>query len=102
MEAPLIQAYIDKRGTLDAIRFRPGTRSKLLRPHEILVEVRFCSLNFRDVMNVLGMVQSMGVGGDVAGRVMDKGSAVDLFEVGDTVFGVPSESGMASYVVAGQ
>ena len=43
------------RGHLTSLRRRPVTTTKALAPHEALLAVSAVGLNFRDVLNVLGM-----------------------------------------------
>ncbi|TXH24305.1 MAG: SDR family NAD(P)-dependent oxidoreductase, partial [Elusimicrobia bacterium] len=65
---------------------------------QVEVEVEAAGLNFRDVVNVLGMVGDLGpLGGEVAGVVTAVGEDVQHLRVGDAVMGlVPG--GFAKYV----
>ncbi|QMV18071.1 zinc-binding dehydrogenase [Granulicella sp. 5B5] len=59
-------------------------------PHEVLVELRAASLNYRDLMVVLGhynpkMELPRTIGSDAAGTVTAVGSAVTRFKPGDRV-----------------
>ena len=59
-------------------------------PHEVLVDLRFASLNFRDLMTVLGtynpkMPLPRVPGSDGAGIVTAIGDQVTQFKVGDRV-----------------
>jgi acyl transferase domain-containing protein/surfactin synthase thioesterase subunit/NAD(P)-dependent dehydrogenase (short-subunit alcohol dehydrogenase family)/SAM-dependent methyltransferase/acyl carrier protein len=75
-------------GTLQGLSF---VETKLSPPRagEVHVEVRAAGLNFRDVLNALGL--NLGVagplGGEVAGRVVAVGSDGSTFSVGDEIFG---------------
>ena len=70
----------------------------ILKPNEVLVQVRAVGLNFRDVLNVLGMYPGDPgpPGADCAGVIMAVGPAVATsitvvspsFRVGDAVFGI--------------
>ncbi|MCJ8274159.1 MAG: zinc-binding dehydrogenase, partial [Psychrosphaera sp.] len=79
---------------------------------DVRVAVEASALNFRDVLNALGMLQahalemglgefSMPPGFDFSGRVVAVGSKVTRCSLGDSVFGVASGS-MGSQVVASE
>lgn len=59
-------------------------------PGEVLVAVHAVGLNFRDVLNVLGMYPGDPgpPGGDCAGVVIATGRNVTIFKPGDVVFGL--------------
>src|SRR6185369_13760699 len=59
---------------------------------EVQVEVRAAGLNFRDVLDALGMYPGDGgpLGGELAGRVVAIGEGVIDFAVGDEVVGLGS------------
>ena len=98
-------------GRLDRIDVERGELAPL-GGHEVLVEVAACALNFRDVLNALGMLQeharkeglgefSMALGFDFSGKILSVGNKVQGFKVGDEVFGVANGS-MADKVIAHQ
>ena len=79
-----------QRGSLDGLALVDAPDA--LRPladHEVRIAVRAAGLNFRDVLNALGMYPgdpgAMGVEG--AGVVTELGAAVDDLAVGDRVLG---------------
>jgi acyl transferase domain-containing protein/NADPH:quinone reductase-like Zn-dependent oxidoreductase/NAD(P)-dependent dehydrogenase (short-subunit alcohol dehydrogenase family)/acyl carrier protein len=75
-------------GTLDGLELKPILR-KAPGPGEVEIRVRATSLNFRDVMNVLGMRQdSELLGGECAGTIAAVGPGADGFAVGDEVVAV--------------
>ena len=72
-------------GALDDLVYRPVPR-RPPGPDEVEIEVRATGLNFRDVLNALGMRQDrQPLGGECAGTVRRVGSAVTAFQVGDEV-----------------
>jgi polyketide synthase 12/polyene macrolide polyketide synthase/epothilone polyketide synthase D len=87
------------RGSINNLEFKPLTR-KLLRPNEVEIEVVAAGLNFRDVMDVMGLIPDtafMPLGGECSGRIVNIGRDVTRFMVGDEVVGV-GQSCFAKYV----
>lgn len=77
-----------ERGAIDNLRL---TELELAapEPHEVQVRMEAAGLNFRDVLNVLGLYRGDPgpIGGDLCGVVCEIGSAVTGFELGQRVFG---------------
>ena len=77
-----------ERGAIDNLRL---TETDVPPPDEGYVQVRVeaAGLNFRDVLNVLGLYPGDPgpIGGDFAGTVTQLGSGVTGFEVGQRVYG---------------
>ena len=77
-----------ERGAIDNLRL---TEVEVPAPDEGYVQVRVeaAGLNFRDVLNVLGLYPGDPglIGGDFAGTVTELGDGVTGFEVGQRVFG---------------
>ncbi len=77
-----------ERGAIDNLRL---TEAEVLPPgtNEVQVRVEAAGLNFRDVLNVLGLYPGDPgpIGGDLCGVVTEVGSEVSDFEVGQRVFG---------------
>jgi myxalamid-type polyketide synthase MxaB len=79
-------------------------------PHEVQIAVRAVGLNFRDVLNALGVLQEyleqMGVtssdqlpfGGECSGVVAAVGEQVQHLQVGDTVIAAQTIGSLSSYV----
>jgi acyl transferase domain-containing protein len=84
-----VQLEIASRGTLDNLHYRPGCR-RSPGPDEIEIRVHATGLNFRDVLNALGMYPGNPgpLGGECAGVVADVGEHVREFVVGDEVVAV--------------
>ncbi|MDR5730316.1 MAG: SDR family NAD(P)-dependent oxidoreductase [Terriglobia bacterium] len=85
-EEPNEQLALVSVGTLDGIELIPtGRRSP--EPGEIEIRVHAAGLNFRDVLNVLGMYKGKSgpLGGECAGTVVRVGSGVKAFRPGDQV-----------------
>jgi NADPH:quinone reductase-like Zn-dependent oxidoreductase len=90
VSAPLeshVQLYPEPRGSLANLKLITVDQ-KPLKPHEIAVNVFAVGLNFRDVLNVLGMYPGDPgpPGGDCAGIVVRTGSNT-TFKVGQAVYG---------------
>ncbi len=78
-------------GTVDNLTTIPWPHAEsALEPGEVRIAMRAAGVNFRDVMNVLGMYPGdagiMGLEG--AGVVLEVGSGVDDLAVGDRVMGM--------------
>ncbi|CAN0443253.1 unnamed protein product, partial [Phaeothamnion confervicola] len=88
------------RGALDQLGLQPLER-RLPGPGEVEIAVEATGLNFKDVLNVLGMYPGDPgpLGGECAGRVSAVGPGVTHLRVGDEVLGVAGGS-FASHVVA--
>tara|TARA_R110002096_G_scaffold8803_5_gene35875 strand:- start:5315 stop:11746 length:6432 start_codon:yes stop_codon:yes gene_type:complete len=88
---------IAERGTLDAIEYRAADRPEP-GAGDVEIRIRATGLNFRDVLNVLGMYPGDPgpPGVEIAGEVVRKGSAVSHVDVGDRVFGL-ANSAFAAY-----
>jgi acyl transferase domain-containing protein/acyl carrier protein len=93
------ELVITERGVLDNLSFVPTTRREP-GPGEIEVEVRATGLNFRDVLNVLGMYPGdPGPPGlECAGIVTALGDGVTDVAVGDAVVGIAAHA-YDAYVV---
>ncbi|MCC7368637.1 MAG: type I polyketide synthase [Chloroflexi bacterium] len=87
------------RGTLDGMQLAPLTH-RALEPHEVEIEVEVTGLNFRDVLNVLGMYPGdPGPPGlECTGRVVAVGKDVTTLVPGDAVLGIAPEA-FSSFVV---
>lgn len=77
---------ITQRGILENLTLRPTNR-RSPGPGEVEVEVRAIGLNFRDVLNVLGMYpgNAGAPGSECAGVVVAVGEGVENISVGDEV-----------------
>ncbi|MGQ4333756.1 SDR family NAD(P)-dependent oxidoreductase [Streptomyces hayashii] len=84
-----------ERGTLDALR--PTAFPEALAPlgaGEVRIGVRAAGLNFRDVLNALGMYPGPAgpLGSEAAGVVLETGDGVTDLAVGERVFGMAAGS----------
>ncbi|GAA3015727.1 type I polyketide synthase [Actinokineospora globicatena] len=76
------------RGTLENLVLAPVTPPDL-GPGEVRVAIRAAGLNFRDVLNALGMYPGeVAIGGEASGVVTEIGPDVTRFAVGDRVLGL--------------
>lgn len=77
---------VGSRGDLKTLRFETLGMPKAPGADEVVVEVSATGLNFRDVLNALGMYPGDGpFGGECAGRVHALGSSVTGVELGAEV-----------------
>ncbi|HYQ63345.1 type I polyketide synthase [Actinophytocola sp.] len=78
-----------EKGVLDDLALMPY-EDKELAPNEVRIELRAGGLNFRDVLNALGMYpgEAGALGSEGAGIVVEVGSDVTGFAAGDRVFGL--------------
>eukprot|EP00918_Siedleckia_nematoides_P020146 GHVU01042939.1.p1 GENE.GHVU01042939.1~~GHVU01042939.1.p1 ORF type:complete len:2046 (+),score=318.55 GHVU01042939.1:72-6140(+) len=86
-----IELHMHSRGALSALRLRPMARLTEDLPKNCLeLRVRAIGLNFRDVLNVMGLYPGDPgpPGGDCAGTVVSVGSEVKHLEVGDSAVGI--------------
>ena len=90
---------LSERGSLDALRFRPMLRRQPMAD-EVEIEVRASGVNFRDVLNVLGMYPGdPGTPGmECSGVVTAVGPDVRNVAIGDAVVGI-APGAFASHVV---
>ncbi|MET9701000.1 SDR family NAD(P)-dependent oxidoreductase [Streptomyces sp. NPDC006529] len=82
---------IEDKGTLDHLTFLPSPESEApLRPGQVRVAVRAAGLNFRDVLNALGMYPGDPglMGSEGAGIVLETGPGVTDLAAGDHVMGM--------------
>ncbi|MBR8840092.1 MAG: alcohol dehydrogenase catalytic domain-containing protein [Stigonema ocellatum SAG 48.90 = DSM 106950] len=105
------QVKISDYGILENLTVKPMTR-RLPGPGEVEVQVRAVGLNFRDVLNALGMLreytEQMGIanaldlpfGGECAGLVVAVGENVSHLKVGDEVIAAQTIGSLASHVIA--
>src|SRR5690606_495798 len=86
-------------GVLEALAWRPARR-RAPGPGEVEIRVSASGLNFRDVMNALGMrADPEPLGSECSGRIVAVGPGVTGFAPGDDVVAVAS-GGFASFAVA--
>ncbi len=102
MKTKAVQPFelnITSRGVLDNITLQPLTRRQP-GPGEVEIEVRATGLNFRDVLNVLGMYPGdPGQPGlECAGTIVAVGDGVTAWRVGDSVLAIAPRA-FSSYVI---
>jgi acyl transferase domain-containing protein/thioesterase domain-containing protein len=96
-DAPSYRLVCDSTGGLNGLAIEPSAR-RAPGDGTVEVEVEATGLNFRDIVNVLGMVGYLGpLGGEVAGVVTAVGAGVTHRSVGDRVMGLAT-GGFAKYV----
>jgi NADPH:quinone reductase-like Zn-dependent oxidoreductase/acyl carrier protein len=92
---------VTPRGVLDNLAWVPTERTAPSRG-QVAIEVEAIGLNFRDVLNALGMYPGDAgmLGSEFAGRVVAVGPNVDAPLVGDRVMGVGAGTFATSVVTA--
>ncbi|ELR97352.1 type I polyketide synthase [Gloeocapsa sp. PCC 73106] len=97
------QVRISQYGDLDQLTLVPLTQSALA-PDEVEIEVYTVGLNFRDVLNALGMLRphleatEIPLGGECAGKIIALGKNVTQFQIGDEVIAALAKGSLASSV----
>ncbi|MFM7173562.1 MAG: SDR family NAD(P)-dependent oxidoreductase, partial [Caldilinea sp.] len=108
--AEAVRLQLQEYGSLEQLAFVPLTR-RPPQANEIEVVVKAVGLNFRDVLNALGLLKEyyaalgivqprdLGLGFEFAGQVSAVGTTVTEFAVGDRVMGLATLDGaFASYL----
>ncbi|MEV6173470.1 SDR family NAD(P)-dependent oxidoreductase [Streptomyces sp. NPDC051954] len=79
---------IREKGSIDSLELVPVDGSEAPAGHEVRVAVRAAGMNFRDVLNALGMVETPALGLEFAGVVVETGPEVTHLRAGDRVMGL--------------
>jgi len=84
---------VSRRGDIDGLEIAPAMH-RTPGPGEIAIRVAAAGLNFKDVMNVLGIYPGDAgpLGGECAGTVTAVGAGVDEFKPGDPVLALAPAS----------
>ena len=84
-----LRLEISNRGTLDNLKWQPTSRRQP-GPGEVEIQVRTTGLNFRDVLNALGLYPGDPgyLGLECAGEVVTIGKGVKSFGIGDAVMAI--------------
>ena len=87
------QLQIPQRGTLEALTWQAVPR-KVPQPGEVEIRVRATGLNFRDVLNALGLYpgEAGALGLECAGEIVRVGAGVTNLQPGDAVVAIASGS----------
>ena len=94
------EAFFAEPGILDSVRFRRFA-PRVLAPGEVEIAVKAAALNFKDVMNGMGLLSAESVAGGLVGSqlglecsgvVSRVGSAVTRFRAGDAVVAMAPRS----------
>jgi len=95
----LLQLEPDHTGSIDGLQWKTNPR-KTPDTNEIEIEVAAAGLNFKDILNSLGMVniKSIPLGGECVGYVSAIGEGVKGFKLGDEVIAVAAGS-LSSHVM---
>jgi myxalamid-type polyketide synthase MxaB len=107
--APSFRLGLTQYGVLDHLTLMPCQR-RSPGPGEVEILVRAAGVNFRDVLNALGMLQpylehmgfatadAVPFGGECAGTVVALGEGVTAFRVGDEVMAAQAIGSLGQYV----
>ncbi|MFD8413160.1 SDR family NAD(P)-dependent oxidoreductase [Streptomyces sp. NPDC059650] len=79
---------IREKGSIDSLELVPVPDGGPLGPDEVRVAVRAAGMNFRDVLNTLGMVATPKLGLEFAGTVLETGPEVTHLRPGDRAMGL--------------
>lgn len=94
-----VEMTLDNVGSPESVYFRHSDIMQTeLGGEDILVRVEAIGMNFRDLLLVLGSLAWHAPGFEGAGVVTRVGSRVKDFQVGDRVFYIVREAGMANFV----
>lgn len=93
-----LQLEITQRGTLDNLQWQPLKRRQPDN-NEVEIKVHSVGLNFRDVLNALGMYPGEGgkLGLECSGEIVAIGKKVNKLKVGDKIIAIASGS-FSNYV----
>ncbi|MDM8557192.1 SDR family NAD(P)-dependent oxidoreductase [Candidatus Parabeggiatoa sp. HSG14] len=103
------QVRLSDYGVLDNLTLKPIQRHQP-NPTEVEIQVRASGLNFRDVLNALGMLQEtmealgfktaeeVPFGFEGAGKIVSVGSQVTDFKIGDEVVAVLVVGSLSSFI----
>ena len=85
----LVQLRSNPRGSLNNLTCEAFHQTKI-RPNHVVISVKAVGINFRDVLNVLGMYPGDPgpPGSDCAGVILETGDNVSHLRKGDAVFGL--------------
>jgi NADPH:quinone reductase-like Zn-dependent oxidoreductase len=91
-----MKGYVTNGKGIDSIRLEEREAPRIESDHDVLVEVKACSLNYRDLMIAKGEYQYAPKGAewfiplsDMAGVVLEVGKKVSEFKKGDRVLNSP-------------
>ena len=95
-----VRLEIPTRGTLENLRWVPVKRTPP-GPGQVEIEVRASGLNFRDVLNALGMYPGDpgALGNECAGYVSAVGEGVEDLQIGDAVLAIAGGA-FSTYAIA--
>ncbi|CDJ62038.1 Polyketide synthase, related [Eimeria necatrix] len=87
-----LELHLPDRGAVTNLSLRPQApmQRSSLEPYQCRIRVRAVGLNFRDVLNVMGLYPGDPgqPGADCAGTVVAVGSQVSGLQIGDSVYGI--------------
>ena len=95
------KVVLTKVGALDNLKIQPQSLTySALEQYDAKVEVQAAGLNFRDVLNALGLDPTgtlKPIGGEAAGMVITSGAACSHIHPGDHIFGMPMDGCLSTY-----
>ncbi|GFZ92472.1 polyketide synthase [Okeania sp. KiyG1] len=107
-----VQLKLTEYGVIDNLHWQPMQR-QTPKDYEVEIEVRAVGLNFRDVLNALGLLKEyyaehLGItsadqltfGFECAGKISAVGEQVSQWKIGDEVIGILLHDGFSSFITA--
>ncbi len=87
------QLSVSQRGTLENLQFIPSPRRQP-NPKEVEIKVKTTGLNFRDILNTLGLYPGDAglLGCECVGEIIRIGDEVNCFQMGDKVLAIAAGS----------
>jgi len=100
VEDTAVRLEIAKRGSLDQLLLQPVQQPQP-GPGQVVIRVQAPGLNFRDVLNTLGMYpdDAGGLGQECAGTILAVGADVSNVSMGDSVVAMAPDS-LGTYAIA--
>lgn len=99
---PFFQLAITQRGLLQNLKFQSIDPLTTLGAHQIAIQVKAAGVNFRDVLNILGLYPGDPgpLGADCSGIVIAVGDQVKSFKLNDEVMGFAVSGAFANYALS--
>ena len=77
--------HYTKKGNIDNLEFK-NNYLNMLENNEVLVEIKYSSLNFKDIATIQGTIDNNNIGYEFSGIIIKSRSK--KFKIGDEVFGI--------------
>jgi len=84
--------HYTKKGNIDNLEFK-NNYLNMLENNEVLVEIKYSSLNFKDIATIQGFIDNKNIGYEFSGVIIKSKSK--KFKIGDEVFGIEPKNANA-------